>query len=538
LSPRPHFVPKVAFIISNWKNGWEWIGVRSFQNHEKDFVAVFDSKCGTKLKMEKPVNSRFTILALGLMAVVGVLVIVLFPGSPEQDTDYHFLMARTAWVDPSYLVNVWARPLFTTLYAPIALLGYTAARCFALGISLVAAWQTCRLASDLEMPRPWLVVPILLGQPVFFELFTDLFTETLFALVFVLAVRCHLSGRTKAGMLIASLLPLARPEGVFVCVLWGVLVLFRPGASSGYSPLFRRVFTRIPSVLILALGVVMWWFAALLITGDPFFILHDWPATWRKEMYGHGTFLSYAERGFEFTGGLLVIPCIVGLFYRWRSSRWLLITSAFLLFFVLHSIFRKFGLLGEAGYPRYMVSVAPATAVLTLQGWNLFRLMRIPRVVLVAGGWLVLVLSFLTSLLYIDTMTWARDPVAIDDMVDWLKQHPKSMPGLIWSNGRMCTDLGRNLQNSPQVTGPEALIMRLKTAPSGTIVFWDDHIGPDWFGLTAADIEKQGYERLISREYLVHAVLYPDSGFERFPWLPVLGQFRPRKIELSLLQKP
>ena len=102
----------------------------------------------------------------------------------------------------------------------------------------------------------------------------------------------------------------------------------------------------------------------------------------------------------------------------------------------------------------------------------------------------------------------------------------------------MCTDLGRNLLDSPPITGREGLVKRLEAAPSGTIVFWDDHIGPDWFGLTAADIEKKGFNLLISRQYLVHAVLYPDSGFDRFPWLPYLGEFRPRRIQLSLLEKP
>jgi hypothetical protein len=490
------------------------------------------------VNMERLGNSRLAIVSLTLMAGLGVLLILLFPGSAEQDTDYHYLMVRTAWVDHSYFVKVWARPLFTTLFAPAGLFGYTAARFFALAISLATAWQTCRLANDLEMPRPWLAVAILLGQPVFVEVFSDLYTETLFALLFVLALRCHLRGRTKLGMLIASLLPLARPEGVFLCVLWGALILVQPAGPSDYAPFFRRVISRIPLVLILALGVAVWWLAAFVITGDSLYILHDWPTTWHRDMYGHGTFFSYAERAIEFIGQLLVIPFLVGLFRRLRSGRWLLITSSFLLFFLLHSIFRRFGLFGEAGYPRYMVSVAPATAVLTLEGWNLLGLMRIPRALLIAAGCVTLVVSIAMSLVYIDGMTWARDPVAIDDMADWLRQHRKSFSGLIWSNARMCTVLSQNLADSPQLSGRGDLAKRLQTAPSGTIVFWDDHIGPDWFGATAADIENSGYKLLISRHYLVHAVLYPDSGFDRFRWLPILGEFQPREIQLSLLEKP
>ena len=90
-------------------------------------------------------DSRCALIAAVFMAFIGALLIFLFPGSPEQDGDYHFLMARTAWVDHFYFVDVWGRPLFTTLFAPVAALGFIPARFFALAISLAAAWQTYRL---------------------------------------------------------------------------------------------------------------------------------------------------------------------------------------------------------------------------------------------------------------------------------------------------------------------------------------------------------------------------------------------------------
>src|ERR1700739_687108 len=95
------------------------------------------------------VHSRLAVIALVFMGVIGALLIFLFPGSPEQDVDYHFLMARTAWGDHSYFVDVWGRPLFTALFAPVALLGFVPARFFALAISVAAVWQTYRLPCDL-----------------------------------------------------------------------------------------------------------------------------------------------------------------------------------------------------------------------------------------------------------------------------------------------------------------------------------------------------------------------------------------------------
>jgi Gpi18-like mannosyltransferase len=85
------------------------------------------------------------------------------------------------------------------------------------------AWQTCRLAIDLRIAHAWVVIPVLIGQPTFFALFTDVYTEPLFALVFVLALRLHFSGRIKLGMFVASLLTLARPEGLLSLFVLGIM---------------------------------------------------------------------------------------------------------------------------------------------------------------------------------------------------------------------------------------------------------------------------------------------------------------------------
>jgi hypothetical protein len=252
--------------------------------------------------------------------------------------------------------------------------------------------------------------------------------------------------------------------------------------------------------------------------------------------YGHGSLFDYARRGVEFAGFLLVYPFIVGLWLRLRSRAWLPITSSFLVLFLLHSVFRVYGLFGEAGYARYMVSVAPAIALLTLEGLNAFGSIRILLPLAGGIGFAVLTLSFFRSVLYVDKMPWARDPIAINELAAWLKQNPQPLSGLIWSQGRMCTVLGLNLKISQYLkTGREDLITRLRESPSGTIVFWDDHIGPDWFGLTATEIEDRGYKLLRTRRYVLHSVFFPDDRFASVKSL--LRYPPPREIELSILQK-
>ena len=478
---------------------------------------------------------RNAAIALALMALLGVVLIFLFPGSPEQDADYHFLKARTAWSNPWLFVDVWGRPLYTTFYALPALLGFTAARFCAVGIGVATAWQTWRLAGDLRLERAWLVIPLLLGQPVFFELFPDLLTEPLFALVFVVALRWHLRGWTRRGMLAASFLPLARPEGVFLCLLWGVWVVagnINPTASPQAS-VYRKLIRTVPSTLILSTGVFLWWIAATFITRDPLFILHNWPSTWHQGVYGSGTFFSYGQRAMEFAGGLLAAPFVLGLWCKIRAWTWIPVTTSFLLLFFLHTLFRAYGLFGEAGYPRYMVSVAPAIAVLTLEGWNAiaWQIEKWPRFVSRSLGWSVLSFAVAANFCYLDSFSWARDPIAIREMSDWFHKHPQPYHRLVWSNARMCIVFGLTLQESPSLLSEnrETTLALLRDAPSGTLVFWDDHLGPDWLSLTAADIENSGYKRLRTRRYSLPGVVVLDVGGNRS---------LNREVELSLLLKP
>lgn len=486
-------------------------------------------------------RSDFTlaIIALFAMATVGVALIFLFPGSPEQDSGYHFLMARASWEDPVFLVKVWARPFFTALFAGPVLLGWTFARFFAVAIGLAVAWQTWLLAKDLKIERPWLVIPLLLGQPVFFELYSDLLTEPLFALIFVVALRWHLRGWLICGMLAASLLPLARPEGFFMGILWGIWILAGAWrkARTGKSPL-RSTLRAIPATSLLATGVGVWWATAWAITGDPLFIRNDWPKQWVQGTYGNGTLFSYAGRSVEFAGPLLLIPLLIGLAARFRNlldRNWFCVISPVLLIFCLHTVFWKYGLFGSAGYPRYMVCVAPSLAVVTLCGWNTLltlatRSSRWLGTTAQVLGAPVLAMSIALSFVYLDGLIWSRDAVAIAEMDRWLETNPLPVKRFIWSHAQMCVLTDRSIQEKPMFTEDKRLnLSLLRDSPPGTLVVWDNHLGPDWVGLTAGDIEKAGYQLLRTRNYALPGVLLNGK---------MEGRNFTRRIEISALYKP
>lgn len=450
--------------------------------------------------------SRFGVwLWLGAFGAVGVLLVLFYPDSYQQDGGHHYLFARNAWDHPRMFVGVWSRPLFTFVYAFPALLGYPAAKLFSVLVSAAAAYQTFRVAQEARMERPALAIPLVFLQPSFLLLSADTMTEPILALVFVVALRLHLQGRIAAGMLVASLMVLARPEGFFLGILWGVWVLLD---TRQQTPLLARL----SSTLLLAGGAVAWWLAALLLTGDPLYIRNNWPPDWDPTLatYGAGSVLTYFWKLPEIAGPLLCVPFVVGLvasvFYRRLGTP----VSAFLTVFALHSLLRTFGFFGAAGYARYFVCVSPAIGLIALAGWNqVAKWMKgLPRLVAPTVSTATLVLSLAFSLSYIDAMSYTRDAHAVAEMFSWFEAHPRPVQRVIWSQAYMCILFDCDIADKPPFSSnKEANLEMLRRFPKGTLVFWDGETGPSWYRIQASEVESLGYTRLRSQSYRLEGLL-------------------------------
>src|SRR5262245_66498444 len=165
-------------------------------------------------------HSRQVCFWLAVCAVAGMSMSFLFDDSCQLDGGQHYLFARQALVHHELFVGVWSRPLYTSIYAFPALIGYRAARALTVLICLAVSYQTWRLAEDLRIGRAPLAIALLWLQPSFFLFCSDNMTEPIFALVYVIALRLHHGRRLQAGMIVASLMILARPEGSFLGLLW------------------------------------------------------------------------------------------------------------------------------------------------------------------------------------------------------------------------------------------------------------------------------------------------------------------------------
>ena len=474
-------------------------------------------------------------------ALIGALLVWLYPDAEQQDSANHFLFARWAVSHPRYFVSVWGRPLFTLVYFLPSQFGYPAAKLFTVALCLATAWQTFRLADWLRLKRAELAVPLLFLQPVFFALCSEVMTEALFAFLFIIALRLHLAGRIKTGMIVASLLILVRPEGFFIGILWGLWGLrivdcelrnpqpldgwhqaqtarlkFRQWIKEIRNPQFA---IRILQCLLLASGMVIWWLAAYWLTGDPLWILHNWPPDWQVDGQANGTgpIWWYAALLPLIAGIPLFVPFLVGLWKLLRSRELIFARSSFLTLFVLHSLMFTQGWFGSAGYARYFVCVSPVTALIALVGWNELAAKR-PQLWIQTGS---LILAALTCVVYLDSIRFSRDAFAVEEMYEWIDGNstlidPSSADyhkRLITSQAYPRTLLDRDPLENPAFTADAERNRELiRQLPEGALVLWEDETGPKWYRLRAEDFQAAGFELLKSQDFKLQGYVV------RLPW--------------------
>lgn len=459
-----------------------------------------------------------------LFAVIGTILVILYPDAEQLDSGSHFLFARWAFKHPKYFVGVWERPFFTFLYSFPSQLGYWASKLFTVAISLGAAWQTYRLAQQLNIERATFAIPLVMLQPSMFLTSSAVYTEPLFALIFVIALRLHLAGKIIPGLLVASLLATTRPEGFFIGVLWGIWILFDNRIKGNW--LKRPLIS-----MVLATGMFLWWLAALIITHDPLYIKNNWPSNWvpTGKYYGAGPLFAYVEKLPFIVGPLLLVPFIIGLIYLLIRKKHIELTSSFLFLFVVHTILWYKGMFGSAGYARYFVCVAPAIALIILIGWNKCLDYFGNKIFERAATIGVTAISLVLCLLYVDSWGSTRDAWAIDKMHQWFLQNSKPVSRLITSQVYMRIAFNRDPYENPNFRHEKEYNFELiRNSPAKTLIFWDSDTGPSWFKLSPEDFEQAGYVKLKSEDFKMTGLLYSKSG---------LGIFRPRNQTMSLYYK-
>ncbi|MFM7180337.1 MAG: hypothetical protein ACKO2G_02560 [Verrucomicrobiales bacterium] len=441
--------------------------------------------------------------------VTGALLVLLYPDSYQQDGGHHFLFARWAWVHPDLFVGVWQRPACSLFHCVPALLGYDAARFWSAILSTAGAAMTWLTARQLGIAGSWRAIPFYLLQPALFLMWSDVMTEPLCATILSAALLLHVRGHLRSGSAIASFCICARPEGAFIALVWGVMLLTNPAAGKN---IIRRGFNS----LWLATGLALWILASWAISGDPLYLKNNWPPDWQAggAAYGKGPFWEYIARFPEIVGPLLMIPVAAGLAIMARKPGLRFIAALFLFTFAIHSMMRVFGWFGSAGYARYFSGFAPCLAIAGCVGWNALAARR-PRWIGPRLWATAVVLSFVLNFWYVDGAHWNRDARGVDSLKKHFDQEHAALKieRFVWSQAYMAIAWDRDPWESPPWSGPDkaTVIARLRELPPGTLAVWDTKTGGDVHRLEVRDFEEGGFR-------LLHEETHNLRG-----WLPAIG---------------
>ena len=312
---------------------------------------------------------RLPLLCLGLFAFL-VFWAMLFPYTGDGDSVLHYLNARDAVSSPVSALHAWARPGVKLLMAPFAMHGILATRAGMALITVIVAWQTIRVAGELRIPHPLLAGPMLLWQSMVFALASDTMTEMPMALGVILAIRLWINGWRKSSALLVGFLPMFRPEGFFLGVLWGVMVL---AASESGRTWKSGHGWRIVTLALMTVGLLTWAAACWALTDnhDPLYVLHIWnwpPGSYAA--YGTGPLLHHVLRWPQYCGEPLTVLFILGILPSARRRGMGLPWAVWLLVFGVHTILYWRGWFASCGLMRIFGCTSPVTALICLHGWN------------------------------------------------------------------------------------------------------------------------------------------------------------------------
>lgn len=431
------------------------------------------------------IDRRFHVpFMLIVSAVVAVFVFWLAMISPGveggMDSYNHYLIAKWSWKYPELLLDQWGKPLYTIMASPFAQLGMIGLTVFNISLLIATAWVTWACARKLHIPNSWIAFIIAITSPIFLINTVSGLTEPLSAFLLVITIALLIDERFVSGAILAGFLPYARSEGYVIMAVVGFYLLWKKE---------YRAF------LFLLLGSLIMNLIGWVVLDDPIWVYNSNPyikvQAEAGSSCGRGTWLHYV-RMTRFIFGLVpaimfALGSILILLRFIRNSKdktyqniLFLIVGVFALYYAIHTLIWKFGLMGSCGYERVMVVIAPLLAIVALIGLNsLLKLIRSAKVKYVFTGLLV-------SLLFITPYKWygSRFPIDISDeqklfseAAEWFNESDYSDRCVyhLYHYFTILTDM--------DPYDPEQHVdlwsFDHRYAPVGSIVIWDTHFGPN-----------------------------------------------------------
>ncbi len=475
-----------------------------------------------------PTDSVAAVLALLVCLGFYVYQLAAFPTADDPDAAIHAIISAPP-VRPAALLGAFARPLFATLYVLPGHWGYPGLRVLTVIVCGAAGWLTYRTAARLQLPYPWVAIPLVMLQPALYQLGTDAMTEPTFALVLAAGALAYSAGRSRLAAVTWSFLPLARPEGPMVLAVIAVMWL----------PRLIKDPTVWQALVLLATGTVVWFIACYVVTGDLWYIQHTFP--WSASSSGiHGPVWYYVVRWPRIVGFSALVLSLMGLPVTWRQPVLRLALLATLAVFALHSYMWAAGRFASYGLDRYFATMAPFTALIATAGAG--RLTKLSAIHRRAAVGALVGLQAVQAFGFVDSNSENFKGAVTYDLAMAAKNR-EGIAGrqIIAADQFGYVFTGYRPDSGPPFGDSTADMQYMRARPAGTLALWDDENGYWWFHLTVEQVERSGYQLAWERKAQVaspHARVY---GWLRHhgatAWLyDLLGWTAPRRaMRVALL---
>lgn len=313
-------------------------------------------------------RNSLILLLLTLFAFFSVIAFLSDGCYGGADNYVHYRLSRYAFKYPKFLLDLWGKPLFTTLSSPFSQFGFIGIKIFNILTGLLTALFSYEIVKKLNYKNPLLIIPFLCFTPIYFiMLFTGL-TEILFSFILILSVYLFLKNKFIAASIIVSLLPFARNEGFIMFPLFFIAFIL------------VKKYKAIP---FLASGFLFFSFIGSFYYHDFLWVINNNPYTGAKGIYGNGGLFDFVFANKEISGIPLSVMYLVGivllfcqLIFNWKSKvltnniEFILIFLPLMTYLSFHSILWWKGLGSSLGLVRVMAAVMPLGAILSLKGYN------------------------------------------------------------------------------------------------------------------------------------------------------------------------
>jgi hypothetical protein len=426
------------------------------------------------------------------------------------DEVVHYWMSRYSWQHPLLFLDLWGKPLFTTLSSPFSQMGFEWLRVFNVLAGLTTAYIAFRILKEASVKHAWLGFILTLGAPVYFALLPSALTEVLFSLLLMLGVW----GLTRSFSLwpafLLSFLPFARNEG-FV-----ILIALVPWL------IYRKKYAAIPLLLS---GYLIFSLIGWLVFRDFLWLWHGNPYK-GNPMYGSGELLHFVKEIPRSTGLIITtsafIAWIVSLLPDDKLSRIglrkgpivILSLLGFVPYFAAHSYVWWAQAGNSLGLVRVLGAVSPLLSLPA--AWLISALLtRLPRL------WMQYsVAAVLVYFILIVPFRQQRPPSKANDInklsleaAQWLNNSEYSQrmlyfydPTFLFYAGRDPYDKTKSWERLPNKQELSDGI------PDGSIVVWDAHFGNNE-GQTPRDklLNDNGFKLI--RSFTPPDTIYVLNGF-------------------------